>query len=134
MTLFNDCVHKQWLGASPSYEQRHALPGHYMRWGLDVCDNATPNSSANDPAEDHTRRSPTVSVSRRQSPGTARRPPSRTNDDVDLSLSLNAPTAKHWGSIGHRRRLSGCSGYDQGPLSKPKSSISRYFSSSLSSW
>jgi len=63
--------------------------GHFMRLGIDVCDNATSKSEDScNPDHDHTRRSsPSVDTGgRRQSPASASRSANRTNnDDIDRS-------------------------------------------------
>lgn len=81
----------QCLHGATSYECRPTLPGcgHFMRVGLDVCDNAASKSDS-DPDRDHTRSSsPTINAGgRRQSPVSVSRPASRTNDDNDRSSPL----------------------------------------------
>jgi len=98
--LYHLCMCEQRLeaaaAAAASYEyHHHTIPGHFMRVGLDVCDNDRPPDDA--AAQDKARRSLTASTEPRQSAVTVCRTSSSTNnDDADpTSPETAARSTKH---------------------------------------
>lgn len=78
----------QYLREPTYYDHHKALSHHFMRVGIDVCDNGK-SDTADDPAHDHTRLSPAVNA------GGLRQPPV-------AAIRTNSLPTEHTDKQGHR--------------------------------
>jgi len=137
--------------ASYDYHQR-TLPGHFIRVGLDVCDNDTPEVTDDPTAQDQARSSPTVNPEPRQSAGvTVYRTSSNTNnDDVDPTspdtanlpalLSLQGHLTDWMNAVAKLANARCCAPVRRDPLSlksfylRPISRMDKYPKSEKNNW